>query len=294
MFGGLFDAFVSKMIFPYKTVARPEPARNLGIWETNIPLALSNLVFLMFALLQLRYILGGYGAIGPTGFTYAEYAKNGYFELSVAAAISFVVIFLIGRQAILQDNRLNGLTKRLCVGLAVQVGFVIWCAFSRLSMYQEAYGLTLTRFYGYVFLIWMAGAFLFLSWKTWTDAKMAVFGKGIALWILVTFAALDLVNPSGFVASENIGRPNDPEVINSYPMRGKSSSSIGVDHAYLSRLSLDAIPDTAPTMTPIQLQKAYADFAYNPKRPWFTFHVARLRAVNALGVRAEELGVRLK
>jgi hypothetical protein len=152
-FGGLFDAFVSKMVFPYRNLPIPETPRNLGAWEANIPLAVSNFIFLSFALLQLRYMLGGYSAIGPDGFTYAEYAKNGYFELSVAAAISFVVIFLVGRFSVLRDGKLNQVTKYLCLGLVAQVGFVIWCAFSRLSMYQEAYGLTLTRFYGYVFLV---------------------------------------------------------------------------------------------------------------------------------------------
>lgn len=73
----------------------PERTRDFGPWESNIPLAVANLVFLFFALLQLKYALGGYGAIGSEGFTYAEYAKKGYWELSVAALISFLVIFLI-------------------------------------------------------------------------------------------------------------------------------------------------------------------------------------------------------
>ncbi len=141
------------MVFPYKQLPSTLSPRYLGSWEANIPLGISNFIFLSFALLQLRYVLGGYSAIGPDGFTYAEYAKNGYFELSVAALISFVVIFLIGRHTVLHDGKMNRLTKYFCLGLAAQVGFVIWCAFSRLSMYQEAYGLTLMRFYGYVFLV---------------------------------------------------------------------------------------------------------------------------------------------
>ena len=67
---------------------------------------------------------------------------------------------------------LNKYTRYLSVGLAAQVGFVIWCAFSRLSMYQVAYGLTTTRFYGYVFLIGMAGAFVFLSYTIWNNGSM--------------------------------------------------------------------------------------------------------------------------
>lgn len=280
--GGLFDAFLSRAVFKYRTDLDREPVRNLGHLEAYIPLAITNLIFLSFAFLQLKYALSGYGAIGVEGFTYAEYAKRGYSELSFAAALSFLVIFFIGRQSVLEEGKLNRSIKSLCIGLIFQVGFVIWCAFSRLEMYQMAYGLTMDRFHGYVFLFWMVGAFVLLAWKVWSDGSLRRFALFMAAWSMVVLAVVNVVNPAGYVASKNIGRPADPEVINSFPMRGRSS--ISVDYDYLSTLSIDAIPTLAPKMDPIQLDRAREDFKRRAPDRWFETHMAWEQAGKALKV----------
>jgi hypothetical protein len=138
----------------------------------------------------------------------------------------------------------------------------------------------------------MVGAFLLLSHKTWIDGNMKDFVFRMLKWKLIILVGLNLMNPEGFVARENIGRPHDPEVLSAYPNRGLSS--VRVDYGYLSRLSMDAIPEMAPTMSQEQVIQAYGKFRFRPDMPWFSYRLSQQAAVWALEARGKELGVGLE
>jgi hypothetical protein len=74
------------------TIERP----SLGIVEVAVPLALVNLLFLAFVVVQLRYLFGDASLVQETvGLTYSEYARRGFFEL-VAVAALVLPLLLIG------------------------------------------------------------------------------------------------------------------------------------------------------------------------------------------------------
>lgn len=100
-----------------------------------------------------------------------------------------------------------------------------------------------------------------------------------------------MANPAGFVASENVGRPKDPEVVNSYPHR-MSRGSIGVDYKYLYSLPLDAVPDTVGSMDANRLKRTYGEYRFKADSPWFSFHFSQWLAVRALNARMEQLGIK--
>lgn len=137
----------------------------------------------------------------------------------------------------------------------------------------------------------MTGAFVFLSYKTWVNGSMKSFFGMMAAWALVIFAGLNLMNPSGFVASENVGRPNDPELQDSYPHR-MTRGSIKVDYAYLYSLPLDAVPNTVASMDAEKLKRTYGEYRYKSSMPWFGFHFSQWMAVRALDERMEQLGIK--
>lgn len=137
----------------------------------------------------------------------------------------------------------------------------------------------------------MVGAFAFLSYKTWVNGSMRSFSGMMATWALVILAGLNLMNPSGFVASENVGRPNDPELQDSYPHR-MSRGSIKVDYTYLYSLPLDAVPDTVASMDSEKLKRTYGEYRHKSSMPWFGFHFSQWMAVRALNARMEQLGIK--
>ena len=66
-----------------------EQKRGVGMIITAIFLTSINIVFLLFVIVQLKYFFGGEVNIGVEGWTYAQYARNGFAELVMVGVISF-------------------------------------------------------------------------------------------------------------------------------------------------------------------------------------------------------------
>ena len=78
----------------------------LGKVEALIVLVSVNLLFAAFLIIQFRYFFGGNDNINFEGFTYAEYARRGFFELIAVAIISLLLFFA------LQPHHQTGKEKR--------------------------------------------------------------------------------------------------------------------------------------------------------------------------------------
>ncbi len=92
------------------------------------------------------------------------------------------------------------------------------------------------------------------------DGSLEEFALRMLKWKLVILVGINFMNPSGFVARENIERPHDSQVLSAYPNRGKET--VRVDYGYLSTLSIDAVLETAPTMNSESLIQAYKKFRF--------------------------------
>src|SRR4030042_2613349 len=66
---------------------------SVGHIESSILLGSVNVLFFIFILVQLTYLFGGESNISAQGFTYAEYARRGFFELIAVAIISLLLLF---------------------------------------------------------------------------------------------------------------------------------------------------------------------------------------------------------
>jgi Domain of unknown function (DUF4173) len=93
--------------------------------------------------------------------------------LLLAALLTLGIIIFVGRRTYFVTPG-NSKVKYLCFTLLCQVGLLVWGTFYRLSLYQEAYGLTLTRFYGYTLLIGLFGVFMLIGWRIYQDRDFAL------------------------------------------------------------------------------------------------------------------------
>lgn len=188
-----------KTLSPDKPFLKP----FLGHVEAFTVLSLVNLLFLGFIVVQFRYFFAGEANISFDGFTYAEYARRGFFELVAVAIISLGLHYLLS----MFTKRPNPAQKRffsaLGLLLLLQVGTMLVSAFQRLSLYEAAYGFTTLRTITHVFMIWL-GVMLAAA------ALMEIFNqfKRLALVLfLVLFGftlTLNLLNVDGFIAQRNI------------------------------------------------------------------------------------------
>jgi hypothetical protein len=207
----------------------------VGIVEIGTALALVDLLFLFFVSVQFRYLFGGSGLVEVTpGLTYAEYVREGFGHLALACAL--VLPSLLAADWLLQPRRRRDtLVFRTLGGLLLLfLVVIIASALQRVRVYQEAYGLTESRFYGAVFVGWLT---LLTAWfaATVLRGRRERFAFPALVSGFAFVALLVAVNPDVRIARTNLERAlSGPTAPN--------RSGAQFDAHYLASLGADAVP----------------------------------------------------
>lgn len=231
--GGIFAWFsagwMRGSLLPAARATPPDglPVR-LGIVEITTSLGALVGMFAVFVAIQLRWLFGGADVVqATTGLSLAEYARRGFFELVVVAAL-VVPLILVTRAAITDEAAMRR-HRRLSLALLVLLGAIMTSAVLRMRLYVGHFGLSVDRLYALVFMAWLGLVLIALALtvlREWPRPFAAV----TVLSGFASLLALNAMNPEAIVARENLGRAGEPR---------------GVDYAYLSRLSGDAAPAVA-------------------------------------------------
>jgi hypothetical protein len=175
----------------------------LGHTEAFTVLTLVNILFLGFIIIQFQYFFAGEANISLEGFTYAEYARRGFFELVAVALISLGLYYLLSMFTKRAGQKEKRIFSALGLLLILQVGTMLVSAFQRLSLYEAAYGFTTLRTITHIFMIWL-GVLL------GSAALMEIFNqfRRLALVLFLAFfgftLTLNLLNVDAFIAKRNI------------------------------------------------------------------------------------------
>ncbi|HSE34963.1 MAG TPA: DUF4173 domain-containing protein, partial [Candidatus Paceibacterota bacterium] len=157
MFGFLFRSAPTATPAP-----TPSNRRELGTTESLIVLGSINTLFFAFLALQLSYLFGGEAYLVSAGSTYASYAREGFFQLVLVALFSYAILSTMEQQI---RGSSEGIARFRIAGvlLVVQTIFVLVSAYTRLSLYEEAYGFTTIRLFSHAFMIWLGVVLVLLA-----------------------------------------------------------------------------------------------------------------------------------
>jgi len=257
---------------------------SVGHIESSILLGSVNVLFFIFILVQLTYLFGGESNISAQGFTYAEYARRGFFELIAVAIISLLLLLSTEKYVVKKETDHALGFKILSTVLVIQVILIMASAFTRLSLYEQAYGFTTLRLYSHAFIILLAVIFCLLLYKIYKDKRENTFAFRVFISIALFLAVINFLNPDAFIARRNIER---------FATTGK------LDIYYLSRLSSDAIPDTIKVLniSNEDLRKGFGRELYwraqNDDSPYFSkwqsLNISRMRADKILNSKMREI-----
>ena len=106
--------------------------------------ALFGLLYLLFFVVQAKYLFGAFTRSLPEGFIVSEYARQGFFELCKVMAVNFVLLWLVTRLSV-KPLRENKAETVLCVLLLVESMLFAVIAFSKLTLYISCFGFTPRR-----------------------------------------------------------------------------------------------------------------------------------------------------
>ncbi|MEA2452738.1 MAG: hypothetical protein QOG04_1448 [Actinomycetota bacterium] len=198
--------------------------------EWTIPLGLLNLVFAGFVAVQLAVLFGGREHVLRTaGLTYAEYARSGFFQLVVIAALVLAVIAIAVRFADVSNARDGSLLKGLLGCLCVLTLVVLVSALKRLGLYEHTFGFTMLRFFVHVTIFWLGLVFVAVM-VAGATSRSSWLPRTLVWMTAAMLLGVNLMNPEAFIARRNIER---------YEATGK------IDVGYLASLSADAVPTLA-------------------------------------------------
>lgn len=164
-----------------------------------------NLVLLVFVLVQFVYLFGGEDRILSQGFTYADYARRGFFELTLVALLVMSIVYFINRA---RSNNSMVATVVLKASLIAKILFtfvILVSALFRMNLYTSSYGLTELRLYVQMTIIFMALVFGFMIVGLIADKVMkylGVFNFTVACLLLFGLA---VINPDAHIVNTNIG-----------------------------------------------------------------------------------------
>jgi hypothetical protein len=240
-----------------------QPVRSRFEWL--VPVLVVNAVFAAWLVAQAAVVFGGHDYLQrTTGLTYADYVHQGFGQLTVATALTLVVIWAAARKAS-RETSTDRLWLRLSLGLlCLQTLVVVASALHRMHLYQQAYGFTQLRllvdvFEGWLGLLVLAVVVSGLGLRAAWLARFAVLSGAVAL------LGLAVINPDAWIAQQNLDR---------YDATGR------IDWTFLQNLSDDAVPVLAD-LPPADRRCALAGRAQTDNTFW-EWNLGRARAAQYL------------
>ena len=195
-----------------------------SVMPFTVALGLLDALFLLFVVVQLRYFFGGAALIDQTaGLTYAQYARQGFFQLVTASALVLPIVLgidFLARGGTPAEIR----TIRQLSGLLLTLLTVVMAsALERMRLYVSAFGLSDTRLYATAFMVFLVGVFVWFAW-TVLRGNRARFAFGALMQGLAVLAGLHVLNPDAFIVKTNLNRQGAEQ-----PFDAKYATTLGAD-----------------------------------------------------------------
>lgn len=219
-----FFGFLQVLLYKKIQVVQKEGIANSmsldGIITLTV-LLLLDLVYVLFVAVQFKYFFSG---TLEDGFTYAEYARRGFFELLFVTLINLTVTTVVIQ---LTKNALGALKKTIQLALTVLVlssGVLLISAFMRMSMYEDAYGFTFLRILVTTFMIFLMVIFAYTLVKIWLE-RLSLF-HFYFMASIIFYTGINLVNLDQIVVDRNLARFETTGKIDIHYLNSLSSTGV--------------------------------------------------------------------
>jgi hypothetical protein len=166
----------------------------------HAPLIVLTGIYVLFFVAMGTYLFSAFAGDLPSAYTYAEYARRGFFELCGVAAINLVVIIFVYLFAKRGAGEYPKSVRSLTAAISSMTILLIVTAASKMILYVSMYGLTRLRLYTLWFMLLLVCVFaVVVIWH----AKPFNAGKPIALLFAALVLCLFLGNTDGLIAKYN-------------------------------------------------------------------------------------------
>ena len=191
-------------------IEKEEETRNINLstLTTNMILISLNVIYLIFSMIQFRYLFINAGK--TPNFDYATYARTGFFQLMF---VSFINLALLKTTKQIKEKVIQILKILLIIFTII----IVISAIFRMHLYEQEYGYTYLRLFVY-FILATEILILIPILMSVCNQKIDTFNISIKI-IIYMYIILNFINIDYIIARNNIDKYlNDPEnnTIDSY------------------------------------------------------------------------------
>ncbi len=184
-------------------------------------LSVLSICYLTYLFSQLAYFFSAFKGFLPKdySFTIAQYARRGFFEMAIIAAINLAIIFTILLLSKKEKGKICVASRMLCTFIGIFTLIIIATAISKMVLYINHFGMTILRITTSSFMVFLAIVFISLMIRIFV-AKICVLRTALvtASIILIT---LSIVNVNQVIAAYNY-----------YSYKGKTLEKIDIQTIY--------------------------------------------------------------
>lgn len=173
-----------------------------------------SLLYLVFLFTQLSYLVGGFAGLLPEDYTYADYARRGFFEMFLICLLNLGTIFVADVFVKRKEGKIPTFTRALDLFICLFSLFLIGSAFAKMFLYIRTYGLTFLRLGTSIFMVLLAVVFVSMIVRSFAPRFPAMRVTLITACLLMT--VFSLAEPYKIIVDYNMYRYEQPEKIDIY------------------------------------------------------------------------------
>ena len=180
-------------------ISRLRFVSNTAVYTAVTPICL---LYVLFFISQANYFLSAFMNKLPDNYSYAEYARRGFFELFAIELINAAVIFAINFFSKKSGEEKPRALRFYTVMISVFTILITATAISKMVLYIQNYGLTQLRVYTTWFMVLTALMFVYVIIRQF-KANFA-FIRSAAVTFTLMFALLCFSRPDAIIARYNM------------------------------------------------------------------------------------------
>lgn len=165
VFGVILSVFLIAYGFSLKNnrMTTPKESNFKGIENIYINSFLSTICasYILYLFSQLAYFFSAFrGFLPDIDATYAQYARKGFFEMSIVAVINLCLVFVSLLLAKKEDGKVSCGIKILLTFISIFTLIIIATAISKMVLYIDTYGMTILRLTTSSFMLFLSIVFI--------------------------------------------------------------------------------------------------------------------------------------
>lgn len=193
----LFDYIRSR--YKKDDIVEEKKKINKDNFTVRMILTVLNMIYLVFCIIQIKSLF-----MKNVSINYAEYARQGFFQLMIVSIINLVMILISKRFENSEEIKQNKYINVMCIVMILFTFIILISSAYRMYLYESAFGYTLLRLLVYCSLF--TESVLLIPTIMYVLDKKVELVKTYFIIIISMYICMNFANFDNIIAKRNVDR----------------------------------------------------------------------------------------